>query len=46
MIDFRSYKDLESIDDWKCFDLEHGCTDLRNISKYLNVLSSSKKKIN
>ncbi len=30
--------------DWICFDLEHGCTDLRNISKYLNVLSSSKKK--
>ena len=30
--------------DWICFDLEHGCTDLRNISKYLNVLSLSKKK--
>ena len=29
--------------DWICFDLEHGCTDLRNISKYLNVLSFSKK---
>ena len=32
--------------DWICFDLEHGCTDLRNISKYLNVLSLSKKKVN
>tara|TARA_Y100001958_G_C21034942_1_gene406588 strand:- start:112 stop:828 length:717 start_codon:yes stop_codon:yes gene_type:complete len=29
--------------DWICFDLEHGCTDLKNISKYLNVLSFSKK---
>ena len=29
---------------WVCFDLEHGCTDLRDISKYINVMGSSKKK--
>ena len=30
--------------DWICFDLEHGCSDLRNITKYLHVLNNSKKK--
>lgn len=30
--------------DWICFDIEHGCSDLRNITKYLHVLNNSKKK--
>lgn len=48
-IQLDSLTSLKIIDnkkfDWLCFDLEHGCTGLRNITKYINVINRNNKLI-